>query len=260
MTLDWGLGHYEQTARELEPAARHVLELADPHGGERLLDLACGTGNAALIAARAGADVIGLDAAPRLIAVARGRASAEQLDVTFVVEDMQQLPFDDGAFDVVVSVFGIIFATDAERASAEMMRVLAIGGRALVSAWVPEGPIDAMIGVMARAIGEATGQRPQRFPWHDPDTVGRLAALRGVQIQTHEAALAFVAASPEEYFALGEANHPMSLAGRSVLERAGAYAAAREQAMAILREANEDRDRFRVTSPYRVLELRRAER
>jgi 2-polyprenyl-3-methyl-5-hydroxy-6-metoxy-1,4-benzoquinol methylase len=73
MTLDWGIGNYEQTAQELEPAARHVVRLARL-AGERLLDLACGTRNAALLATRAGADVTGLDAASRLISVDRGRA------------------------------------------------------------------------------------------------------------------------------------------------------------------------------------------
>jgi ubiquinone/menaquinone biosynthesis C-methylase UbiE len=142
--IDWGLGHYEHTARELEPVARHVISLAELKPGQRVVDLATGTGNAALLAARAGAEVTGLDAASRLIEVARQRAEAEGLDATFVVGNLEQLPFEDRSFDVALSVFGLIFAEDASRALDELVRVLRPSGRALVSAWVPAGSIDAM--------------------------------------------------------------------------------------------------------------------
>ena len=123
--LDWDIGHYEQMAVELEPVAEHVVSLAHVQRGERVVDLATGTGNAALLAAGAGALVTGLDTAPRLIDVARGRAVAEGVDASFVVGDIQALPFDDGSFDVALSVFGLIFAADASRAFDEMIRVLA---------------------------------------------------------------------------------------------------------------------------------------
>src|SRR3954451_6604160 len=98
--VDWSVGEYERTAAELEPAARHVVALAAPAPGERVLDLACGTGNAALLAAPAGARVTGLDAASRLVEVARARAAAAGADAEFVVGDALDLPFDDGSFDV----------------------------------------------------------------------------------------------------------------------------------------------------------------
>jgi SAM-dependent methyltransferase len=218
-----------------------------------VLDLACGTGNAALVAARAGAAVTGLDAAARLVEVARGRAAAEGLPATFVVGDAQALPFDEGAFDVVVSVFGVIFAAHAERAFAEILRVLRPGGRALLSAWVPDGTIDAMVGVIARAIGEATGAARTRFAWHDPAAVGALAARHGARVAFEEGEIAFAGESPEAYYADGEATHPMSVASRPLLERAGSYERVREQALEIMRAGNEDPARFRVTSRYRVI-------
>src|SRR5919199_1651139 len=104
--LDWSVGEYERSAHELAPAARHVVELAALAPGERVLDVACGTGNAALLAARAGAVVTGLDAAARLIDVARGRAADAGVEASFVVGDAQALPFEDGAFDAVLSIFG----------------------------------------------------------------------------------------------------------------------------------------------------------
>ena len=121
---DWGIGRYERFAPDLEPAAEHVVELAGLHPGERVLDLGCGTGNAALLAARAGAAVTGIDPASRLLEIARERLAADGLDGSFVVGDAQALPFRDGEFDAVLSVFGVIFAVDAERALSEAIRVL----------------------------------------------------------------------------------------------------------------------------------------
>jgi SAM-dependent methyltransferase len=255
--IDWGLGRYERTAAELEPVAADLVARAGLSAGERVLDVACGTGNAALIAGRAGAAATGLDGAERLIEVARGRAAAEGLRAAFVVGDAQALPFEDGAFDAVLSVFGIIFAADADRAFTEVLRVLRPGGRALLTAWVPEGPIDAMVGVLMRELAEVAGPAPRRFAWHDPDAVGAMADRHGAQVGFEDGEIAFAGESPESYFADGEANHPMSVASRPLLERAGRYEAARERAIAILRDGNEDPERFRVTSRYRVIRVER---
>lgn len=132
--IDWGIGHYERTAAELAPVAELVVSFAKITPGERVLDLATGTGNAALLAAQSGAAVTGIDASPRLIDVARGRAAQARTGASFVVADLQALPFPGNMFDVALSVFGLIFAPDAERAFAEMIRVLRPDGRALVSA------------------------------------------------------------------------------------------------------------------------------
>jgi SAM-dependent methyltransferase len=253
--LDWGIGHYERTAAELEPVGEHVVSLAGLRSGERVLDLATGTGNAALMAARPGALVTGLDAASRLIEVARGRAATAGLDVSFVVGDFQALPFESGSFDVALSVFGVIFAADASRAFEEMIRVLQPDGRALLAVWVPAGPIDAAIGTFGRAVAAATGSRPTRFAWHDAAAVSELAAHAGATVQIHEGELRITAASPEAYLRANEQHHPMSLAGRAALERAGTYREVRDRALAILREGNEDPRAFRVVSPYRVLEV-----
>ena len=255
--IDWDIGHYEQMAVELEPVAEHLVSLAHVQRGERVVDLATGTGNAALLAAGAGAVVTGVDTAPRLIDIARDRGVAEGVDASFVVGDIQALPFDDGSFDVALSVFGLIFAADASRAFDEMIRVLAPAGRALFSVWVPAGPIDAMVSTFGRAVAAATGRRPPRFAWHDADAVGGLAARHRAQVQIHEGQLCITAASPEAYVDANEQQHPVIVAGRSALERAGTHSQVRDEALCILRHGNEDPQAFRVSSPYRVVEVHR---
>ena len=91
-TFDWGLGRYEDTATRLEPAARVVVEAAAPVAGERVVDVGCGTGNAALLAAERGASVTGVDPAPRLLEVARAQAAARGLDATFAPGHAAELP------------------------------------------------------------------------------------------------------------------------------------------------------------------------
>jgi SAM-dependent methyltransferase len=256
--IDWNIGHYEQMAVELEPVAERLVSLAHLRDGERVVDLATGTGNAALLAATAGALVTGLDTAPRLIDVARDRAVAEGVEASFVVGDIQSLPFDDGSFDVALSVFGLIFAADAAGAFDEMIRVLDPAGHALFSVWVPAGPIDAMVSTFGGAVAAATGRRPPRFPWHDIDTVCRLAARHRAHVQIHEGLLRITATSPEAYLEANERQHPVSVAGRPALERAGTYSQVRNEALRILREGNEDPQAFRVWSPYRVIEVHRS--
>jgi SAM-dependent methyltransferase len=249
--VDWSAGEYERTAAELEPAARHVVERAAIAPGERVLDLACGTGNAARLAVAAGARVTGLDSAPRLVEVARDRVP----DAEFVVGDALELPFGDGAFDVVVSVFGVIFVPDPAPAIAEIVRVLAPGGRALLSAWRPEGPVTSMVGVLGRGLAAAGAPNRPRFAWEDPEAVAALAAVHGATVDAEDGNLTIEGESPEAYFAVAEEHHPMSLAGRPLLERAGTYPVLREEAIGVLRAGNEDPAAFRVTSPYRVVRL-----
>jgi ubiquinone/menaquinone biosynthesis C-methylase UbiE len=145
---EWGAGRYEDTARELEPAAESAVATLRLQPGARVLDVACGTGNAAWLAARAGARVTGLDSSPRLIEVAQERVPEGR----FVLGDAVRLPFDDGAFEAAVSVFGVIFASDAEQAAAELARVVGAGGRVAITVWPPRGPVFAVASLMRQAL------------------------------------------------------------------------------------------------------------
>jgi hypothetical protein len=125
---------------------------------------------------------------------------------------------------------------------------------------VPAGPIDAMVGVFARALTAATGASSPRFAWHDAQAVGDLAARNGAEVRFHDGELPILAESPEKYLTAAEQLHPISLAWRPALEQAGTVEAVREEAPAVLREGNEDPSAFRVRSPYRVTEVRHGQR
>jgi SAM-dependent methyltransferase len=255
--VDWGAGRYEATAAELEPVAYAVVEHAAPSRGDDVVDVACGTGNAALLAAGRGARVVGVDGAPRLLEVARERAQAQGVALELRVGDLLALPVDDAAADIVLSVFGVIFAPDPAQSLREISRVLRPGGRALLTAWVPEGPIDAMLGAMGRIVRRAAAAPPpERFAWSHTAAVARLAAEVGMALEnTVSGELEIRDTSPEAYVAAGQ-DHPMALAMRSTVLRAGAEAEVREAMTSVLREANEDHSGFLVHSPYVVHELR----
>jgi SAM-dependent methyltransferase len=259
--VDWGAGSYERTAAELAPVAEVVVERASVGAGDDVVDLACGTGNAALLAASRGAHVIGVDGAPRLLAVARERAAAQGLQLDLREGDLLELPVDHGAADVVLSVFGVIFAREPRAALRELARVLRPDGRALITAWIPAGPIDAMLTALGRIMARvAPGPPPPRFTWSDPEALATVAGDAGLAVTaTERRELAIRAASPEAYVEAGR-EHPMALAMRPALARAGAEREARDAMVGVLRDANEDRAGFLVHSPYVLHELHHARR
>src|SRR6478752_1422631 len=125
----WASGDYHMIGTQIVIVSELLIEALDVHSTDRVLDVATGSGNAALAAARRGCTVIGLDYVPALLERARRRADAESLHADFVEGDAEALPFDDGCFDVVSSVFGSMFAPDKEQAAAEIARVTRPGGR-----------------------------------------------------------------------------------------------------------------------------------
>ena len=146
----WALGAFDRAATEQVIVAELLCRAIDIHPGERVLDVAAGSGNAALAAARRGAAVTATDFVPQLLAAAARRAQAEGLDLQTREADAQALPFADGAFDVVLSTFGVMFAPDQARAAAELLRVCRPGGRIGLTAWTPGSLMAATQATAAR--------------------------------------------------------------------------------------------------------------
>lgn len=146
----WSAGDYGHFATYLEPGALAFLERLAVAPGTRMLDVACGAGQIAIPAARAGARVTGLDLAPNLVEQARARARAEGVDAEFVEGDAEALPFGDGEFDLVVSLIGAMFAPRPDRVAAELTRVCRPGGRIAMANWTPGGFVGRMFATIGR--------------------------------------------------------------------------------------------------------------
>jgi ubiquinone/menaquinone biosynthesis C-methylase UbiE len=156
----WGLGNYAAVAERISEAGEVIVERAGIEPGMNVLDVACGTGNATIPAARAGARVTGLDFAPALLEIARERCADAMVEIDFVEGDAREMPFDDASFDRVVSVFGHMFAPDHRRTADEMRRVLRPGGVIAVACWVPDGSIGRMVRTTAELVPPPPGGEP----------------------------------------------------------------------------------------------------
>lgn len=147
----WSEGDFAMVAGIVEMVAEELVEAMDIVPDERVLDVACGSGNGALAAARrAWGSTVGVDFVPSLLERGRERAAAERLEVEFVEGDAAELPFGDGEFDVVISIFGAMFAPEHERTAAELLRTCKPGGRIGMANWVPDGGVGKMFMTIAK--------------------------------------------------------------------------------------------------------------
>lgn len=164
----WASGDFAVVAAPLLIVGETLCEAVDVRAGSRVLDVACGSGTAALAAARRFCEVTGVDYVPALLERGRERARAEGLHVDFRVGDAEALPFPDGDFDVVLSTYGVMFAPDQAQAAAELLRVCRSGGRIGLSNWTPEGLVGEIFAITARHIPPPPGlMSPARWGTED---------------------------------------------------------------------------------------------
>ncbi len=156
----WASGDYAVVGSTLVIMGELLCEAVDVRAGQRVLDVATGSGNAALSAARRFCEVTGIDYVPALLERGRERAAAEGLEVTFAEGDAEDIPFPDASFDVVLSTVGSMFAPDQERAAGEMRRVCRPGGKIGMANWTPDGFIGQMFRVTSRYAPPPPGLTP----------------------------------------------------------------------------------------------------
>lgn len=166
----WMAGDFGQVAKYIETAAEEFIARLELKPGLRLLDVACGSGNLAMPAARDGAIVTGVDIATNLLEQARARAESEGLTIQFDEGDAESLPYADSAFDVVVSMYGAMFAPRPELVAAELVRVCKPGGRIAMANWTPEGFIGQMFKVTGKHVPPPPNM-PSPLKWGDEQTV-----------------------------------------------------------------------------------------
>ena len=172
----WTSGDFGRIAKGYERGAAEFIARLELESGERVLDVACGTGNLTLPAARMEASVTGIDIAANLLAQAKARADAEGWLITLDEGDVESMPYADGAFETVVTMFGAMFAARPDRAAAELLRVTESGGRIAMANWTPTGFIGDMLRTQVRYVPAPAGV-PSPLQWGSEDYVqARLGA------------------------------------------------------------------------------------
>jgi SAM-dependent methyltransferase len=156
----WASGNYAHVGNVLVLMGELLCEAVDPRAGQRVLDVATGTGNTALSFARRHCDVTGVDYVPALVTQARRRAEAEYLEATFEVGDAEALPFADGAFDVAVSTIGAMFAPDQQRTADELLRVIRSGGKVGMANWAPDSWAGQLFATAGKYLPPPPGLQP----------------------------------------------------------------------------------------------------
>jgi len=194
-----------------------------------------------------------------LLAVARDRAATRRYDISFLEGAAEALPVPDASVDALLSVFGVIFASDPHRAAAELIRVTANSGRIVLTAWLPGGALSRVADVSRSAVFRELGKEPTPgFAWHDREALIDLFGPSGFSVEFEEAALVHRAASVDEYMREVVDVHPLAVAGRALLEPSGGAERIRQETRRILAEANEDPGRFAVSSRYAIVIARRS--
>ncbi|MDQ2629442.1 MAG: methyltransferase domain-containing protein [Actinomycetota bacterium] len=189
----WSEGDFAMVAGLVYPVSESLVEALDIVPDERVLDVACGSGNGAIAAARRSwGGAVGVDFVPALLERARERAATERLEIEFVEGEAQALPFEDAGFDVTMSIFGAMFAPDHGKAAAELLRVTRPGGRIGLASWCPDGGLQDFFA----AITKYTGGPPPGFTppvlWGAEDHVRELlgdsvADLRAKRLKARQA-------------------------------------------------------------------------
>lgn len=195
----WALGDYSTIAGMLEPASHALLDSCAVGPNTRLLDVGTGSGNLALEAARRGASVVGSDLTPHLLEIAKNRAAAEKLAIEWREADAENLPFEDGTFDVVTSVFGAMFAPRAQAAAAEMLRVTKPGGLVGFTAWHKDGYTGKTFELGSKYQPPAPEGIDVPWVWGDEDVARRRFEAAGAEVHIRESAVIWEFDSMEDY-------------------------------------------------------------
>jgi ubiquinone/menaquinone biosynthesis C-methylase UbiE len=233
----WAAGDYPAIAqRQLWPVGERIVHRVAVAPGEDVLDVACGTGNAALRAARAGGQVVAVDLTPELLEVGAQLAEQAAVEVQWVEGDAEALPVDASSFDVVVSVFGCMFAPRHRVAAAELARVLRPGGRLAVSAWTPEGAM----GEFFRTLGGYLPPPPEFVQppllWGSEDHVRDLFADTGVEVEFTREVLEFPRMSLDDEIEFATSKFGQLIMARRMLEPQGRWTALIEDLRRLLED------------------------
>jgi SAM-dependent methyltransferase len=235
----WAAGDYAAIAElidEIPPP--HLLDRVGVEAGHSVLDVATGTGNVAVLAAAAGAEVVGLDLTPELFETARRRAEALDVEVEWVAGDAERLPYADATFDRVVSAFGVQFTPRHGVAATELARVCKPGGVIGVCNWTPESKVGELFGILSRYLPPAPAYASPPPLWGDEDYVRGLFADVDVELEFEWATTPFRFGSAEHYTSFFETNYGPTVKARERLTAEGRWDDCRAEIVAMMERRN----------------------
>lgn len=248
----WSSGDYALIGTTIQIVGEQLAEACDIGWGERVLDVAAGNGNATLAAARRGARVTSTDYVPALLERGAERARAERYDIDFRVADAEDLPFDDGAFDVVLSSFGVMFTPDQAKAAGELLRVCRTGGRIGLANWTPDGLIGQVFKVLGRHLPPPPGA-PSPAQWGDERHLAKLFGAGTASIAVTRRQYVFRYRSPAHFIEVFRTWYGPMHKAFAALSPEGAEALERDLTE-LLRSAN-TAGAERLTAPGDYLEV-----
>jgi len=223
----WASGDYGVIGTLLQIVGETLAEAIDLRADERVLDVAAGTGHMTLACARRFAQVTSTDYVEALLEKGRERVRADGLSASFKVADAENLPFEDDAFDVVGSTFGVMFAPDQERAAAEMLRVLRPGGRIGMANWTPEGFIGRLFKIQSRYVPPPAGVRPPVL-WGTESHLVKLFGAQAQDIRCERRHFVYRFRSPQHWLQVFRDYYGPTLKAFAALDDAGKRALERE--------------------------------
>lgn len=250
----WASGDYPAISERIASAGLTAVERSEISDDDEVLDVACGTGNATIPAAERGATVTGLDLTPELLEAGRAAAAESGVEIEWVEGDAEDLPFEDGSFDVVLSVFGCMFAPDHQAAADEIARVLRPGGRIAICSWTPEGSV----GRSFMTIGAHMPKPPEGFQppvlWGTEEHVRGLFEGSGLELAFDGAEVDYQFDSAEE--AIEELSSKLGplVSAKAALETEGKWEALRDDLVALTEGLNtSDQGDLRYPGQYLVV-------
>jgi ubiquinone/menaquinone biosynthesis C-methylase UbiE len=244
----WASGDYGAIAALIHSMSERLVRSADLAAGARVLDVATGTGNAAIAAARCGCVVTGVDFVPELLDRGRVRVAAEGLAIEFVQGDAEELAYPDESFDAVLSCVGVMFAPDQRRAAAELIRVCRPGGTIALASWTPDGFIGALFGTIGKHVPPPAGLRSP-IEWGSEQRVREL--LCGVsELRAVRREFVFRFTTPNAFVDYFREHYGPTLKAFEALDKP-AQAALYGDLVALARRFNRSTDgSVRLPSPY----------
>jgi SAM-dependent methyltransferase len=234
----WAAGDFPDIAKFIIGASGEALNALDPQPGDKLLDVAAGTGNLAIPAAQRGAEVTALDITPELLEVARERANEAGVEIDFIEGDAEEMPFADDSFPLVASVFGMMFAPRHEVAAAEIVRVLEPGGSFALAAWAPEGMNGRMFAVLGKHMPPPPPDFVPPIAWGAEDYVAERFDGSGARLTFSRHTINFTADSVDDWVSYNERTLGPMLMAKAALEPEGKWDALRSDLVDYYTEFN----------------------